>query len=181
MRIGLFGGCSLGLIWWGGWMFWEGDIKEGIAMVVLSLILILIGIFFGLSIYCTHWIKYGEGKIVIRRVIKIGGYGLLGSWVNDEDEFSVGDIESYGLSMDVLPHSVEYHMSSGGYLATESFFRLKNGQMIGYEINYYLKKDMAAFWDYISAETGLEFLMNERRLAGKRKNLSQQKNEQGEK
>lgn len=152
-------------------MFWEGEIKEGVAMLVLSLVLILIGTFLGLSIYCTHWIKYGNGKVIIKRVIRISGYGPIGSWVNDEDEFLVEDIASYGLSMDIFPHSVEHHMSSEGYLETECFFQLKNGEIIGYEIKYYLKKDLYTFYRYISSETGLRFLMNEKRLAGKRKHL----------
>lgn len=53
------------------------------------------------------------------------------------------------------------------------FLSFENGEMMRYEIKYYTKKDLEAFYRYIEAETGLKFLINEKRLVGKRKHLRQ--------
>lgn len=179
--LGIFGGCSLSMVIFAVGIFGDGDVEDGIAMLVLAIILVLIGLFMGLRIYCTHWIQYGNGKVLIRCVINIGGHGPIGCWVKSEDEFLVEDIEAYGLSMDVLPHSVAYHRSSGGRLETECFFRLKSGEMIGYEVQYYSGKEIEAFYRYIADETGLRFMINEKRLTGKRKRLYQERYGKGDK
>lgn len=120
--IGISGACSLSTIWFGACSFCEGDIKGGTGFIVISMMIILFGIVMGLSIYCTHWIRYGSGSIVIRCVSKkiVNGRPI-------------------------------------GKLETECFFRLKNGEMIGYEVGYYGSKDIDDLYHYIFEETGLEF------------------------
>jgi hypothetical protein len=49
-------------------------------------------------------------------------------WENREDTFLLEEIDAYGLSWQVLGSYVEYHRSSGRFLTTECFFRLKNGK-----------------------------------------------------
>lgn len=46
--------------------FLEEAADYGVPLIVLTIIGILIGTFMGMKIYCTHWIKYGDGKVVIR-------------------------------------------------------------------------------------------------------------------
>lgn len=87
----------------------------------------------------------------------------MGGWENREDEFQLEEIAAFGLSKQVLPYSVEYHRSSGGRLETECFFQLKNGKMIGYEMLYYMDKDIDMFFRYISENTGLEFQTNNKK------------------
>lgn len=175
LTIGICGGCSLSTIWFAACSFYVGDIKSGIYFIIISMILILVGIIAGLSIYCTHWIKYGNKSVVIRRVSKkrVNGRSI-GKWENREDKFLLEELVAYGLSVDILPHSVEYHRSSDGRFESECFFQLKDGKMIGYEVGYYLKKDIEDFYCYIAAETGLKFLINEKRITGKRKYLFRQ-------
>lgn len=156
--------------------FWgEGVIDYVIFLfiAIASAISILIGAFLGLRIYNTHWILYGNGKVIIRRVSKKReGGGMIGGWEDNEDEFLVEDIEAYGLSSDILGHSVEYHLCSSRYEA-ECFFQLKGGKRIGYETSCYLAKDMKEFFDYIVEETGLEFQPPEK-LRWNRKNKRRQ-------
>ena len=55
----------------GVYEFWEGDIKSGILDIfILPILCILLGALASIRIYRTHWIRYGEGKIIIRRVSK---------------------------------------------------------------------------------------------------------------
>ncbi|MCM1083439.1 MAG: hypothetical protein NC393_04885 [Clostridium sp.] len=138
--------------------FCEGHIDEGIWFVFVSMLFVLVGLFAGLRIYCTHWIQYGDGKVVIRRVSKdrINGRPI-GKWKNREDTFLLEEIDAYGLSWQVLGYYVEYHRSSGGSLTTEYFFQLKNGKRIGYEIVYYTRKEEKEFLRYIYEKTGIEF------------------------
>jgi hypothetical protein len=101
-------------------------------LVIYSILLILVGAFGGLRIYCTHWIKYGNGKVVIRRVSKERVNGrAVGKWENREDTFLLEEIDTYGLSWQVLGNYVEYHRSSGKSLTTECFF-VKGREKIGY-------------------------------------------------
>lgn len=114
-------------------------------------------IFSGLWIYHTHWIQYGKGKIIIRRVSKKRINGIpKGKWENREDEFLVEDIEAYGLSEKIFGYSVERHRCSARY-DVECFFQLKGGRKIGFEMICYLPTDMEELFNYIFEETGLEF------------------------
>ena len=139
--------------------FREGDIHGGAFWVLCSILIVPFGVFGGIRIYRTHWIKYGDGKVTIRRVSKdcINGGRPLGKWKNREDTFLLEEIESYGLSWRVLGHCLEYHRSSGASLTTEYFFKLKSGKMIGFEIIYYTRNQDKEFRRYIYENTGIEF------------------------
>lgn len=79
--------------------FLEGDIDDGIYLVLHSILFILLGAFLGIRTYCTHWIRYGNGKVVIKRVSKERVNGRpVGKWKNREDTFLLEEIEAYGLS-----------------------------------------------------------------------------------
>ncbi len=138
--------------------FWDGDIDDGIFLMLCSMMLLLLGAFVGIRIYCTHWIRYGNESVVIKRVSKerINGRPV-GKWKNREDTFLIEEIEAYGLSWQVLGHYVEYHRSSGRSLTTECFFQLKNGKIIGYETVYYTRREEEEFFRYIYDKTGIEF------------------------
>lgn len=138
--------------------FWEGDIEGGIFNLLFPLPLILVIAFGCIRIYCTHWIRYGNGRVVIRRVSKerVNGRAVVGKWKNREDTFLLEEIEAYGLSWQVLGHYVEYHRSSGRSLTTEVFFQLKNGKRIGYETVYYTRRGEEEFFRYIYDGTGME-------------------------
>ncbi len=167
--VGICGACSLSTICFGAYSFYEGDIKGGTGFMIISIVLIMIGIITGLSIYCTHWIKYGNKSVIIKRVSKKSVNDRpIGKWEKREDEFLLEELVAYGLSRGILPHSVEFHRSSGGTLETECFFRLKNGEMIGYEVGYYMPKDIDAFYRYIFEETGLEFQANNKKFNNER-------------
>lgn len=141
--------------------FWKGDIKSGIFYIfVLPIPCILLGALAGIRIYRTHWIRYGEGKIIIRRVSKERVNGRpVGKWENREDEFLVQEIESYGLAWQTLGHYVEYHLSNRGKVTNECFFQIRGGKQVGFEMMYYTKK-LQELFDYIYDETGIEFKIN---------------------
>ena len=137
-------------------MFWEGDIDEGVCLLVGSLVLIPLPVVVGIKIYRTHWIKYGDGKVTIRRVSKKRVNGRpVGKWENREDTFLLEEIESFGLSWLVLGHLLEYH--DGRKIETEYFFKLKSGKMIGFEIGYYTRNQDKEFRRYIYENTGIKF------------------------
>lgn len=137
--------------------FWEVDIDDGIFLVLCSILFILLGVFAGIKIYCTHRIQYGNGRVVIKRVSKelINGRPV-GKWKKREDIFLIEEIDAYGLSWQVLGHYVEYHRSSARSLTTECFFQMKDGRQVGFEMVYYTKK-LQELFDYIYDETGVEF------------------------
>lgn len=142
----------LGVCLWG-----EGEVGPAVFCFINFVIFILIGTCLGLWMYCTHWIRYGSGKVVIRRISKKYENGrTISWWKNNEDEFLVGDIEGYGLSREILGRFVEHHLCSARY-NTECFFELKGGRKIGCEMICYFSKDMKEFFNYIFEETGLEF------------------------
>lgn len=156
--LALSGVLSVILILLGINEFWEGDVDDGIFFCLASLLFVLPGAFGGIRIYCTHWIQYGNGKVVIKRVSKERVNGRpVGKWKNREDTFFVEEIDAYGLSWQILGRYVEYHRSSGGSHTTECFFQLKNGKKIGFEMVYYTRKEMDKFLKYIFDETGMEF------------------------
>lgn len=138
--------------------FGEGRMDEGIFLIIGVILFILFGAFAGLRIRRTHCIRYGDGKVTIRRVSKERVNGRpVGKWENREDTFLLEEIDCYGLSWQVLGQYVEYHRSSGGSLATEVFFQLKNGKRIGYETAYYTRKGEEDFWRYLYEGTGIAF------------------------
>lgn len=154
----LFSSPDVFLIMFAIYSFMDGEIGDSIHFIILSIVFVAIGLYGGLRIYCTHWIRYGDGKVVIRRVsIKRVNGRAVGVWENREDEFLLNEIEVYGLSREVLGHSVEFHRSSRGRLETEFFFQLKNGKQIGFELGYYMGKDIKKFIRYIYEQTGIEF------------------------
>lgn len=79
--------------------FWEGNMDEGIFHIIGATLFILLGVFAGFRIYCTHWIRYGNGEVTIRRVSKVRVDGRpVGKWENREDTFLLEEIDIYGLS-----------------------------------------------------------------------------------
>lgn len=143
--------------------FWEGRMDEGIFLIIGAILFILFGVFAGLRIYRTHWIRYGDGKVTIRRVSKERVNGRpVGKWENREDTFLLEEIDCYGLSWQVLGQYVEYHRSSGRSLTTECFFQLKNGKRIGYETAYYTRKGEEVFWRYLYEGTGIALQRDEK-------------------
>ncbi len=140
----------------GGYSLWEAD-YGGYFLIFIGIFNFSLFLFAGLKTYYTHWIKYGDGKVIIRRVSKELINGLpSGKWLDREDEFLLEEIEAYGLSMQVLGTFVEYHKSNRGSLTTECFFQLKDGRRIGYETGYYTRKTEREFFSYILKGTGLE-------------------------
>lgn len=157
ISIGIASGASVIFIFLSLVDMVEGKIDYAMLEGFFVLILILTAAVGGLRIYCTHWIMYGNDKIVIRRVSKERVNGrAVGKWKNREDTFLLEEIEAYGLSWPVLGQCVEYHRSSGGSLTTEVFFQLKNGKKIGFEMGYYTKA-IDEFIQYIHDKTGIEF------------------------
>ena len=157
ISLGTAVGASIMIIWVSLLVMMEGNIDDVMFLGLFILILFLVAAVGGLRIYCTHWIMYGNDKIVIRRVSKERVNGrAVGKWKNREDTFLLEEIEAYGLSWPVLGQCVEYHRSSGGSLTTEVFFQLKNGKKIGFEMGYYTKA-IDEFIQYIHDKTGIEF------------------------
>lgn len=154
-------GGVIGMIWIlsGGHFLWKAD-NGGYPLIFMGIFCFLLFAYAGLKIYYTHWIKYGDGKIVIRRVSKelVNGSIPVGKWENREDEFLLEEIEAYGLSMQVFGTYVEYHKSSRRSLTTECFFQFKDGRKIGYETGYYTRKQEREFFDYIWKETGIKLI-----------------------
>ena len=157
ISLSIAGGISLQPILFSLYSMMEGDIESAKSFCFVVVILLLAAAVGGLRIYFTHWIMYGNDKIVIRRVSKERVNGrAVGKWKNREDTFLLEEIEAYGLSWPVLGQCVEYHRSSGGSLTTEVFFQLKNGKKIGFEMGYYTKA-IDEFIQYIHDKTGIEF------------------------
>ena len=157
ISLSIVGGVSLELILFSLCSMMEGDIENAMIFGFIIVILFLVAAVGGLRIFFTHWIMYGNDKIVIRRVSKERVNGrAVGKWKNREDTFLLEEIEAYGLSWPVLGQCVEYHRSSGGSLTTEVFFQLKNGKKIGFEMGYYTKA-IDEFIQYIHDKTGIEF------------------------
>lgn len=49
---------------------WEGNMDSGIFLMSISVLFILFGGIVGLRIYRTHWIRYGDENVTIRRFSK---------------------------------------------------------------------------------------------------------------
>lgn len=102
----------------------------------------------------THWVKYGEGKIIIRRVSKLMENGRpVGKWKDREDEFLLEQIELFGLSRLLLKKPLEYHRT---VRYTEVFFKLKDGRTVEFVYSLYTSKQVDELFFYIYNETGMK-------------------------
>ena len=125
--------------------------------VVIVILLNLFAAYDGISIYCKNSITYGNGKIIVRHVGKEYVDGVaVGGWKIKEDEFLLEELEAYGMSWDILGHSVEEHPGTMVNAASEAFFRLKDGRTIGYVSIDYTRWQANELFRYIQEETGLE-------------------------
>lgn len=129
-----------------------------IVIVTIVLIIYLSGIFPSIKIYCTHWIKYGDGRVIIKRARK----GLVngrpaGKWKIGEEEFLLEDLKSCGMSLLVLGECVEFNPIMRYGISKECFFQLKNGKRLGREVKYYAPEDMEELFRYIYEEVGIKF------------------------
>ena len=135
-----------------GWKFW---LPIEIGLILWTSILCI-------NIYRKNWIKYGEGKVIIRRVSKDLDYSTsmygrpTGKWKSNEDEILLEEIEAYGYSWALLGMSrtVECHNRFRQY-QIEYCFLLKGGRKVGFNIVYYGKETEALF-RYIYEATGIE-------------------------
>lgn len=111
-----------------------------------------------IKIYCTHWIKYGDGKVIIKRARKelVNGRPA-GKWKGEEEEFLLEDLESCGMSLPVLGEYVEFNPIMKYGISEECFFQLKNGKRLGCEVKYYAAEDLDELFRYIYEETGIIF------------------------
>lgn len=137
----------------------EGEIIEGVLGITIPIVCMLIGASDGIVIYCTHYLKYGYGKVAIKRISKnLADRRKSGKWKIEEDEILLEEIDTYGLSFQELGHYVECHRSIRNRAGMmECFFRMKDGKMLGFEMNYYTDEQIKDFINYIYDETGIEF------------------------
>lgn len=139
----------------------EGDTDSLMVSITVAVLLLFVGAVAGMRIYRTHWIKYGDGTIIVRRVSKeLVNRRPVGKWQNREDTILLKDLESYGMSMKILGHEVEYHRSGAKgprSIAMEWFFQLKDGKVIGFEAAYYTRWQAKELFRYIYEETGIKF------------------------
>ena len=111
-----------------------------------------------IKIYCTHWIKYGNGKVIIKRARKDYVNGRpAGKWEIGEEEFLLEDLDSCGMSLPVLERYVEFNPIMKNGNSEECFFQLKNGKRLGCEMKFYLQEDLDELFRYIYEEAGIEF------------------------
>ena len=73
-----------------------------------------------------------------------------------EDEFLLEEIDSYGMSWQVLGGFVEYHLSRRGAVS-ECFFQLKNQKRIGCETLYFDFEEEEKFFRYLFENAGIGF------------------------
>lgn len=111
-----------------------------------------------IKIYFTHWIKYGDGKVIIKRARKelVNGRPA-GKWKREEEEFLLEDLESCGMSLPVLGEYVEFNPVMRYGISKECFFQLNNGKKLGCEVEYYAAEDLDELFRYIYEETGIIF------------------------
>ncbi len=125
--------------------------------IILMLFYGYVGVYKGVKIYRTHWIKYGDGRVIIRRISKDRVNGRpTGKWQTREDEFLLEEIDSYGMSWQVLGGFVEYHLSRRGAVS-ECFFQLKNQKRIGCETLYFDFEEEEKFFRYLFENAGIGF------------------------
>lgn len=132
-----------------------------IVIITIILSIYLSGICPCIKIYCTHWIKYGNGKVIIKRVRKelVNGRPE-GKWKKEEEEFLLEDLVSCGMSLPVLGEYVEFNPIMRGGISKECFFQLKNGKRLGCEIEYYTSEDLEGLFRFIYEETGVKLQEN---------------------
>ncbi|MCM1047959.1 MAG: hypothetical protein NC433_06000 [Clostridiales bacterium] len=111
--------------------------------------------------YRQKSITYGNGRVTLRRVSKecVNGTGTpVGKWKNREDTFLLDELETYGVSRQVLGYELEYDRARmRDRYNLEIFFQLKDGKKLAYEMSYHTHKQIKEFLNYIHEETGLEF------------------------
>lgn len=143
---------------WIAYCFWKGKNGYGLIYIGILSFYLFVGIHSATRIYRTHWIKYGNGKVIIRRVSKeIVNDKPTGRWQDREDEILLDEIESYGLSWTVLGHSIEYDRRGITPSVQECFFRLKEGRWLGFEMGHYMEQEREELFHYIYEETGIKF------------------------
>ena len=146
----------------GAIMIFSMGIKEWKFWLPIEIGLILWTSILCINIYRKNWIKYGEGKVIIRRVSKDLDYSTsmydrpTGTWKSKEDEILLEEIESYGYTWALLGMSrtVECHNRFRQY-QIEYCFLLKDGRKVGFNMLYYGKETEALF-RYIYEATGIE-------------------------
>lgn len=161
LPLGSAGAVGIAMILLGIYAALEGDTDTLTGFLLMTVLLLFVGAVAGMRIYRTHWIKYGDGTIIVRRVSKelVNGRPV-GKWQNREDTILLKDLESYGMSMKILGHEVEYHRSGAKgprSIAMEWFFQLKDGKVIGFEATYYTRWQAKELFRYIYEETGIKF------------------------
>lgn len=136
----------------------NGSMGELILAVTVTIMLNLLTVFSGINAYRQNSITYGNGKIIIKHVGREYVDGVaVGGWKIKEDEFLLEELESYGMSWDILGHSVEDCPGNRVSVASEAFFKLKDGRTIGYALICYTRWQANELFRYIQEETGLEF------------------------
>lgn len=161
LPLGSAGAVGIAMILLGIYAALEGDTDTLTGFLLMTVLLLFVGAVAGMRIYRTHWIKYGDGTIIVRRVSKelVNGRPV-GKWQNREDTILLKDLELYGVSREILGHDVEYHRSGAKgplSIAVEWFFQLKDGKVIGFEAVYYTRWQAKELFRYIYEETGIKF------------------------
>lgn len=141
---------------------WIG-IYGGERMYIVGLIYgvpaILISILSSVKMYLTHYIEYGNGKIIIKQDYKeVVDKKPVGKWKSRESEIMVESIVRYGNSWEVLGRRIEFTHSCGNvYLQkVEYFLELSSDEIIGFDAAFYTKKQLGGLFQYIYNETGIE-------------------------
>lgn len=138
--------------------FWKGKIWGGLIYIAVFSFYFFIGIHSAIRIYRTHWIKYGNGKVIIKRVSKeLVNNRPTGKWHDREDEILLDEIEAYGLSRTVLGYNIEYDQRGITASVQECFFRLKDGRWLGFEMGHYMEQEREELFRYIYERTGIKF------------------------
>lgn len=132
-------------------------------MVLIVAILILILVLSEWKHYRTHWLMYGDGKIIVRRIT--GKYlntygGMETDCISREDEVLLEELAAYGFSNQFMNGKTKgADVQGGNYnFYMELFFELKNGKKIWYNACGCRDKDMRDLQQYIYDETGLKAL-----------------------
>lgn len=145
----------------GSWIvycFWKGRVGYGLIYVAIFSFYLFIGIHSAVRIYRTHWIKYGNGKVIIKRVSKeLFNNKPTGRWQNREDEISLDEIKSYGLSRTVLGYNIEYDRRGIVPSVQECFFQLKDGRWLGFEMGHFTEQEREELFCYIYERKGIKF------------------------
>lgn len=143
---------------WIAYNFGKGQTGYGLLSVAILCFYLFIGVHSAARIYRTHWVRYGNGKVTIKRVSKdIVNDRPVGKWKDREDEILLDEIGSYGLSRTVLGHNIEYDRRGIIPSVQECFFRLKDGRWLGFEMGHFMEQEREELFRYIYEETGIKF------------------------